>query len=87
VRETGRNLAVLGALPLCTRIADAHGVTIEDLLGRSRSPRIVRARRELISVVHGTWALGVAETGRVFGLHHTTVMQLLKQRTREIGNA
>lgn len=59
-------------------IADDHGLTRNDILGRSRSPRVVRARHEAMARVR---ALGFSypELGRIFNRDHTTIMQACRK--------
>lgn len=83
MRRTPREkLARLGALGWASRFVIRYGVTLDEVLGRERAPHIVRVRHELWSVVNGTFGLGLAETGRLFDVHHTTMKHALQKRAR-----
>jgi hypothetical protein len=56
------------------RIANEHGITFAAMAGRSRYPRCVRARHRWWTVVKWSLALSYPETGALFGVDHTTVM-------------
>lgn len=59
------------------RTAISYGLSVEDLLGRSRSKMIVRARKEAMKAVYEL-GFSYPEVGRFFGRDHTTVMYLVK---------
>lgn len=55
-------------------IASAHGVTLFEILSRSRRKEHVRARRELAVALFGSgWTY--SHIGRAIGRHHTTVCE------------
>lgn len=67
--------------------AERHGITVHDILCKSRKRRFVLARREAIALVWLNCRRGIEqrrwslpEMGRVFGnLDHTTIMHHLKK--------
>lgn len=78
------NLVRLGLLKWAERTARREGVTLAELLSKSRVVEAARARRVVWSLMHGTLGLGVSELGRVFCVHHSTVVHALRVREREL---
>jgi len=60
------------------QVASAHHVPVVDLMGRSKSRSVARARQEAMVRVR---ALGYSfpEVGRIFGRDHTTVVHACRQ--------
>lgn len=83
--DTARGLAI--------RIARAHGVRSEDVLGPSRHPHLVAARRDLYAALRAKGWSYPAIGAFVGGRDHTTVMYALasdekraaKRLARKIG--
>lgn len=66
-------LALRDALWIAESIATRHRVTLDELLGRDRSRRPARARRELYGCLYASgWSL--SEIGRTLDRDHTTVL-------------
>ncbi len=67
------------ARSIIARVAEEHGLTLEDILSVTRKRKIMLARREAI---YRVWIekspIGLAEIGRRFGLDHTTVLHALR---------
>lgn len=60
--------------------ADLHGITPEQLRGRSRSAKSVRARQMAILLTRETTSLSLPEIGRLFGgRDHSTIHNALKR--------
>ena len=72
VRE---RLHALGATRLAEMFGDAEGVPLETMLGASRLPRVVRARRRLWVLLRTTLRLSSRELGDLVEVHHTTVVK------------
>lgn len=75
-------------------IADAYGVTAEEILGDDRTRNLVAARQELMLVLSEETELSMLEIGGLINRHRTTVIQGIKsarrrreRRTRQIGAA
>ncbi len=58
-----------------------HGVAMAELFGRSRSKSVAAARSELYEVALSI-GKSTAETGRIFGRDHSTVVQCCAARRR-----
>lgn len=65
---------------ICNEVADAHGLTVDDLYGRGRTKRVVMARQEAYYRIatfwrqSGGWAFSSLEIGSHFSRDHTTVL-------------
>jgi hypothetical protein len=85
MRVQGDPLARLrarGLLALTEQVAGAHHVLVDEIVGRSRTRNVVRARHALCRELR---ALGLSstETGAVLGLDHTTVLAACRPRKNE----
>ena len=58
-------------------IAENHGMSLDDILGRSHKKEIVAARREVAFFLVCIMGKSYPEAGRVMNRHHTTVMNLV----------
>jgi chromosomal replication initiation ATPase DnaA len=71
---------------IITNIALEYGLTYEDLIGRSRFARIVRARHD---AVHECWLRrrwSTPQIGKAFGdRDHTTVLHGVRAHRRRLG--
>lgn len=56
------------------RLAKAHAVTVEELLGRSRNPAASHARQAFWAALHATGNWSYARLGRFFGRDHVSIM-------------
>lgn len=79
-------LEAMGLLGLATRVARERGVTLADLLGRRRTPRVAAARHELYSLLYG---LGYSSTeiGRAVDRDHATVLHGISVRERRLAES
>ena len=59
------------------QLAERHNVTVEDVLGRSRKPQLVRARRELMQRLRDD-GFSLWQIGRWLGRDHKTVLAGLR---------
>lgn len=70
-------LRTRNALDITTDIARQHGVEMRELLSRTRTQHVVRARHSVWRELHSRgWAY--IEIGRVFLMDHTTVMYAVR---------
>lgn len=64
-------------------VAIAHGVSYEDILGRSRARHLVAARHEAIYEVRKRRPhLSLPQIGRIFKRDHTSILHALRQMDR-----
>lgn len=73
-------LQQFGAHDLCRDVARQHRVPLSELLGRSRSPRTVRARHAMWLTVKERLRLSYPETGNLFGVDHTSVLHAARKQ-------
>lgn len=59
---------------MLAEVAEKHGVTSGDILGRERIRKIVAARHEICRRLHAELGIGYKEIGRRLGRDHTSVM-------------
>lgn len=76
----------LSALTFARTFCLSEGASLIEVIGRSREPRIVRARHHLWAVLFDTLGLGYAEHGRLFEVDHTTVMHAIEKRRAELAS-
>ena len=67
---------------LVAQIADKHQVTVREILGKRRYPRIVKARWEAISCAHKETGYSLPKLGAIFHKHHTTIFNALRNGKR-----
>lgn len=66
---------------LITRIAEDHGLTYADMIGKSRKRHIVAARYEAIwAVKDARPCMSLPKIGRLFGKDHKTILHALNKR-------
>lgn len=66
-------------------VAAKHGVTVEDLVGRSRVPAIVAARHEAMFRVRKETTHSLPHIGRLFGgRDHSTVLNAMRRHAERI---
>jgi chromosomal replication initiation ATPase DnaA len=88
VLEARKPLEKIPALPVrspagriaevVARVARAHGVTVEDILGRATEIKVVHARHEAFYAVKVASGVSWARIGRIFGRDHSTVLHGVK---------
>lgn len=83
--KPGRVPAYLAA-PILARVADAHGLTPDDIRGRSHTRPVVLARWEAMSALRAAGASTTA-IGRAVRRDHTTVMHGLLRWAEMTGEA
>lgn len=72
--ETKRGLASLA------RFADANGIGMRDLIGKSRRRRVAHLRQDAYLAVRDETKLSLQRIGELFGnRHHATVIYGLRQ--------
>jgi hypothetical protein len=62
---------------LARQIADNHGVTVDDLVGKSRFHHLAVARHELYATLR-QWGWSYPAIGRFVGRDHTTIISAIK---------
>lgn len=66
--------------PIATRIAESHGLTLDDLKGPERCRRVAWPRQEAYAAIYETGCYSFAQIGRFFGgRDHSTVQKGLKR--------
>jgi chromosomal replication initiation ATPase DnaA len=69
-----------GVRGIIAEVALAHRVTVEDILGSSRSAPLVKARHEaMIEVAIRRPAFSLPQIGRCFSRDHTTILHVLRK--------
>jgi hypothetical protein len=58
----------------------AERISIEDLRNQSRAVEVVAARRRFCRAAYATGQFSMSQLGRFLGLHHTSVLNLIKPR-------
>jgi chromosomal replication initiation ATPase DnaA len=66
-------------------IASVHGVTLEDLVGKSRSPKVAHARHHFVAVLRLREKRSLHFIARVIESHHTTVIYAVGAHLRRTG--
>lgn len=74
------------AAPILARVADAHGLTPDDLRGPSRCAHVVQARWEAMAALRAEGASTTA-IGRAVRRDHSTVMSGLRRWAEMTGGA
>ena len=60
-------------------VTERHGVTVEEIASDRKFETFVRARRDAVGMVYTARpTIGLAQLGRLFGVHHTTVLHMLR---------
>lgn len=59
---------------ICERVAAHYGLTVEDIVGRSRLKSYAEARQVAMWIARKSLALSYPELGREFSRDHTSVM-------------
>ncbi len=78
IAELESRLKAAGLLGVVVDVADAHFVTVEDLLGQRRSASIVAARRAAMAAIYLA-GKSMPEVGALLGRDHTTVLSHLRK--------
>ena len=71
-----RNLAEIDA------IAELHGYTVEDILGRSRPKQLVEVRRKCVVRMRSK-GYSTTEIGRIMNRDHSTIVHSLQKMAQE----
>lgn len=80
------NLRRAGVLAGVERVAEKHGVTLEDIAGKSRIRHIVAARHEAWALVRWTLGWSYPAVAIMFGgVDHTTVIIAVRGYARKVG--
>jgi len=64
---------------IISEAASAAGVTVDELLSKEATQGIIQQRHAAVRKSIEQTALSLAEIGRLFGLHHTTVIYIKKK--------
>jgi chromosomal replication initiation ATPase DnaA len=64
---------------ILNRAANFWGVTVDDMVGTSKTKRLVEARRVAINGLRDA-GLSYPEIGLIFGRHHTTIQSAFKRQ-------
>lgn len=59
---------------IARRTAERHGVSLDDMMGLSRRPRIAQARQEAMHEIRQATTFSLPQIGRFFNRDHTTVI-------------
>lgn len=68
----------LTVMSIVDDVAETHGLTTAEILGRNRQAHIVRARHECFGVANGA-GVSYADIGRSMNRDHTAVMHGVKK--------
>ena len=71
------------ARDIIDHVARKHGVSVNDIMGRSRFPKIVAARQEAMRLVHST-GLKLGQVGLIFKRDHSTVLTNIRRAEARI---
>lgn len=63
------------------KIAERHGLTVDDVLSKRRFGRIVRAKREVCKTLYAQ-KINHSEIGRIMGCDRTSVIHLVRTDDR-----
>lgn len=66
-------------------VAERHRIPIDRLIGPSKLQRIVHIRFEAMYLIRQETDLSFPNIGRIFGLHHTTIMNGCRRWAEMIG--
>jgi chromosomal replication initiation ATPase DnaA len=72
--EIRYRLAAHGLLETAQALAKEYRVALDDLLGRNRTPTVVRARHHFWMLVRHTLDWSYPEIAKLFGADHSTVL-------------
>lgn len=68
------------AREIISAICETHGVSVDQVLGDSHKPHLVRIRAIIAHVLHGERGLSKAAIGRLMDRDHTSIINLLRTR-------
>lgn len=77
-------LEAVGARRVAWAIGRRHNVTLEELLGDSKTTEACKARRELSSTLHGTLGLNDSEIARMLERDHSSIRLQVARRLAEL---
>lgn len=84
IRRVRGRLEALNAMHIAQGIAESHGITVADMLGRSSRSHIARARRQLWTLVRHTLGMTYRDVGALFDVDHTAVHAAVRRRELEL---
>lgn len=79
VEAVKANLDRIGALEWVRKQCNVD-VDLDDLLGTSRLPSVIRVRHDVWRVVRDTFGYSYSEMARLFAVDHTTVIHAIRKR-------
>lgn len=68
------------------RIAKAHGVSLDDMFGRSVERHVVACRREFYRVLVEEMGWSASAVGKLVGRDHTSVRNALGKKRRKVAD-
>lgn len=72
-----------GLFDVLVDAARAHYVSVDDVLGRARTPHAVAARRQVAVALRGDpYRRSYSEIGKLLGRDHTSIMNLTGSKHR-----
>ncbi len=71
---------------IAEEVARETGVTVDEMMGRSKLLRIVRARRTAWDRLHRTGRFTTPAIGRFFGRDHSTIVVGIKRHRRALAS-
>jgi hypothetical protein len=86
IRATAKRLQSRELLPEAMAIARRHSVTFDDIAGRSRAKRTVKARHEVWAWLYGL-GFSYPECGYLWGVDASTVLAALRKVPRRCTQA
>jgi len=63
------------------KVADLLNVQPDFIINQKRSPKAVRGRTIVSRYLHKRKGYSLSRIGRLFGLHHTTILHYLKDKS------
>lgn len=78
-------MADVGCAVIVGVVAKRFGFEADDLVGRSRTGGLVRARHLAMAVARSTLGRSYPELGRAFGRDHTSVVTAVQGVARRVG--
>jgi len=74
------------ARDIIDHVARKHGVSVREIMDRSRLPSIVAARQEAMRLVHST-GLKLGQVGLIFKRDHSTVLSNIRRAEARMNTA
>lgn len=78
IREALRNSTTARAKEMLLAIAEKHGVTVQEIIGRRRFSNLIAARFEAVYEITKATGWSLPRIGRLFNRDHTTILHCLR---------